>query len=107
QNYALFPHMTAAKNVLFPLKMRRFPRKDMQARADKILDLVGLARFAERYPRERAGGQQQRVALARGLVFDPAVGLLAEPPEAPRWTRTCASRCRSRSSASTARWGSP
>src|SRR5499427_10387812 len=49
QNYALFPHMTAAKNVLFPLKMRRFPRKDMQARADKILDLVGLARFAERY----------------------------------------------------------
>jgi putative spermidine/putrescine transport system ATP-binding protein len=79
QNYALFPHMTAAKNVLFPLKMRRFPRKDMQARADRILDLVGLARFAERYPRELSGGQQQRVALARGLVFDPDVVLLDEP----------------------------
>jgi putative spermidine/putrescine transport system ATP-binding protein len=79
QNYALFPHMTAIKNVLFPLKMRRFPRKDVQARAEKILDLVGLARFAERYPRELSGGQQQRVALARGLVFDPDVVLLDEP----------------------------
>ena len=51
QNYALFPHMTAAKNVLFPLKMRHFPKHDMQARAERMLELVGLSRFAERYPR--------------------------------------------------------
>jgi putative spermidine/putrescine transport system ATP-binding protein len=79
QNYALFPHMTAAKNVLFPLKMRHFPRADMQARVAEILELVGLSRFADRYPRELSGGQQQRVALARGLVFNPDVVLLDEP----------------------------
>jgi len=79
QNYALFPHMTALANVRFPLKMRRFPRKEIFPRAERMLDLVGLRAFTGRYPRELSGGQQQRVALARGLVFDPDVVLLDEP----------------------------
>jgi putative spermidine/putrescine transport system ATP-binding protein len=79
QNYALFPHMTAARNIAFPLKMRRFPPGEVTRRVQAVLELVGLTRFADKYPRELSGGQQQRVALARGLVFDPDVLLLDEP----------------------------
>ena len=79
QNYALFPHMSALKNVAFPLRMRHFPRDEVEGRAQKMLDLVGLGRFAHRFPRELSGGQQQRVALARGLVFNPSVLLFDEP----------------------------
>jgi putative spermidine/putrescine transport system ATP-binding protein len=79
QNYALFPHMTAARNVAFPLRMRGAPKPDLARRVGEALDLVGLGRFAERYPRELSRGQQQHVALACGLVFRPDVLLLDEP----------------------------
>ncbi|MEM7534153.1 MAG: ABC transporter ATP-binding protein [Chloroflexota bacterium] len=79
QNYALFPHMTAAQNVGFPLKMRGVSRKEQRERVERVLTLVGLADRSKQYPRQLSGGQQQRVALARALVFEPRVVLMDEP----------------------------
>ncbi len=79
QNYALFPHMTAAENVGFPLRMRKRPAAEIARRSAEALAMVGLGDFAGRQPRELSGGQQQRVALARALVFEPDVLLLDEP----------------------------
>jgi putative spermidine/putrescine transport system ATP-binding protein len=79
QNYALFPHMTAAQNVAFPLQMRRISKKDAAQRVDRALALVHLEGLGHRYPRELSGGQQQRVALARAIVFEPRMLLMDEP----------------------------
>ncbi|MFD7161430.1 ABC transporter ATP-binding protein [Kribbella sp. NPDC059898] len=79
QNYALFPHMTVADNLAFPLKMRHLPKSQISRKVDEMLDLVDLAEKAHQRPASLSGGQQQRVALARALVFDPAVVLLDEP----------------------------
>ncbi|PWS35771.1 polyamine ABC transporter ATP-binding protein [Falsiroseomonas bella] len=79
QGYALFPHMTVAENVAFPLRVRRMGAAERQEKVRAALDLVQLDRFADRLPRQLSGGQQQRVALARALVFDPALLLLDEP----------------------------
>jgi len=79
QNYALFPHMTVAENLAFPLRMRRHPRGVIEERVEWGLRLVHLEGLGGRYPRQLSGGQQQRVALARALVFEPPVLLLDEP----------------------------
>ncbi|WP_458176725.1 ABC transporter ATP-binding protein [Bradyrhizobium sp. 14AA] len=79
QNYALFPHMTVAENVAYPLRMRRLAKPEIEARVRRVLDQVHLSALASRYPHQMSGGQQQRVAIARALVFEPPVLLLDEP----------------------------
>jgi 2-aminoethylphosphonate transport system ATP-binding protein len=79
QNYALFPHMRVADNVAFGLKARRIPKEDTKRRVAEALEMVGMAGFARRFPRELSGGQQQRVAIARALAIKPPVLLLDEP----------------------------
>ncbi len=79
QNYALFPHMTAAQNVAFGLEMQGVAKAECADRVADTLRLVGLGHLADRYPARMSGGQQQRVALARALVIKPAVLLLDEP----------------------------
>jgi spermidine/putrescine ABC transporter ATP-binding subunit len=79
QNYALFPHMTAFRNVAFPLNMRRLAKKEVRHRAEAALERVGLSGFGHRFPSQLSGGQQQRVALARAIVFEPSLLLMDEP----------------------------
>jgi spermidine/putrescine transport system ATP-binding protein len=79
QDYALFPHLSAADNVAFGLKLRRRPAEEIRRRVGELLELVGLGHRATNLPSQLSGGEQQRVALARALAVDPEVVLLDEP----------------------------
>jgi putative spermidine/putrescine transport system ATP-binding protein len=79
QSYSLFPHLTAAENVAFGLRLRKVAAKERMTRAAELLDLVGISGLDTRYPHQLSGGQQQRVALARALAIRPKVLLLDEP----------------------------
>lgn len=79
QNYALYPHMSVLKNIMFPLKMKKVPKNEAKERAKEMADLVQIGHLLDRKPGQLSGGQQQRVAIARALVKKPNVLLLDEP----------------------------
>jgi putative spermidine/putrescine transport system ATP-binding protein len=79
QNYALFPHMSVAENLAFPLKVRGLDKATVEQKVKRALDMVQLPQMAGRRPAQLSGGQQQRVAVARALVFEPDLVLMDEP----------------------------
>ena len=84
QNYALFPHLTVAENIGFPLKQRGVAKAEIREHVRRMLDLVQLSGYEARFPQQLSGGQQQRVAIARAIVFNPPVLLMDEPLERAR-----------------------
>ena len=79
QSYAVWPHMNVFDNVAYPLTIRHVPKAEVKASVERVLGIVHLSRYAERFPSQLSGGQQQRVALARALVAEPKLLLLDEP----------------------------
>jgi multiple sugar transport system ATP-binding protein len=79
QNYALYPHMDVFTNMAFGLKLRKFPKNDIEQRVHRAADILGITNLLDRKPKQLSGGQRQRVAVGRAIVRDPQVFLFDEP----------------------------
>ncbi len=79
QSYALYPHMTTAENIAYPLRVRKTPRSEIPGRVKKVAEVLGIEELLARRPKELSGGQRQRVALARAIVRQPRIFLMDEP----------------------------
>ncbi|ALC05197.1 Trehalose import ATP-binding protein SugC [Corynebacterium deserti GIMN1.010] len=79
QNYALYPHMTVAKNMGFALKLAKLPQSEIDAKVNEAAEILGLTEYLDRKPKDLSGGQRQRVAMGRALVRNPKVFLMDEP----------------------------
>ena len=106
QNYALYPNMTVAQNIGFPLKVRRVPRDEARAKVSRAAELMGLTPLLGQKPAQLSGGQRQRVAMGRAIVREPAAFLMDEPLE-PRCPPAGADEGRDQQAATTARGGDP
>src|ERR671930_10680 len=79
QNYALYPYLTVAANIAFPLRIARVPRAERDRRVLEVARLLGLEQYLERRPGQLSGGQRQRVAMGRAIIREPSVFLMDEP----------------------------
>ena len=79
QSYALYPHMTVAENIAYPLRVRKTPRAEIGRRVERVAEMLEIEKLLERRPRDLSGGERQRVALARAIVREPRVYLMDEP----------------------------
>jgi ABC-type sugar transport system ATPase subunit len=85
QNYALYPHMTVRDNMAFGLKLRKFPKKEIEARVQEASRILGIGELLERRPKALSGGQRQRVAVGRAIVRKPACGSACRRRARPPW----------------------